>query len=147
MSSICVLTINGKPVKGVIEGNYKSIVEIASAVTAQAKDLAPVDEGRLRNSIMWKTQKDKGGFNDSPDQQAEKEINVYPKANEGYVGSNLDYALYQEFGTRKMAPQPYLRPAILLMQGSPAREIIKRIEAEKMRGVLKEGQKRETFII
>lgn len=28
------------------------------------------------------------------------------------VGTNVEYAVYQEFGTSKMAAQPYLRPAV-----------------------------------
>lgn len=27
------------------------------------------------------------------------------------VGTNVEYAVYQEFGTRHMQPQPYFRPA------------------------------------
>lgn len=27
------------------------------------------------------------------------------------VGTNVEYAVYQEYGTRYMEPQPYLRPA------------------------------------
>lgn len=27
------------------------------------------------------------------------------------VGTNVEYALYLEFGTRRMAPRPFLRPA------------------------------------
>lgn len=30
----------------------------------------------------------------------------------GYIGSNVEYAPYQEFGTSIMDAQPYLRPAI-----------------------------------
>lgn len=54
-----------------------------------ARILAPVDTGRLRSSI-----------------QAHKE----PRA--VVIGTNVEYAAYVEFGTRFMAAQPYLRPAV-----------------------------------
>ncbi len=36
----------------------------------------------------------------------------YGRVNFGDVGSGVDYHLYQEFGTSKMAAQPYARPAL-----------------------------------
>ena len=83
-----------------------------------AKDLAPVDTGNLRNSISHKV------------------VNSEPAA---YIGTNVEYAPYVEFGTgmhsstgggtpkthwaymgddgewhigKPMKPQPYLKPAV-----------------------------------
>lgn len=56
-----------------------------------ATGYAPVDTGNLRASIGYKT--------DESD-------------NTMYVGTNVEYAPYQEFGTYKMAAHPYLRPAL-----------------------------------
>ena len=84
----------------------KGIVEILANVVGKAKALAPVAEkngGRLRSSITWVTSKQKAGG---------ENLNVSPKAHEGYAGSSVYYAIYQEFGTRKMKPQPFMRPAI-----------------------------------
>ncbi len=147
-----IKTINGKPLKGLKEGNEATLEAVAALVTAQAKVLAPVNKqpgmgGQLRNSIMWKTNRDSGGFNDGSGDVAQEEISVLPKPDEAYVGVNLNYAIYQEFGTRYMAPNPYLRPAIAIILGGKAKNIMKRINEERMRGALKEGQKRETFII
>lgn len=50
----------------------------------------PVDTGRLKQSIG--VQKVQDG--------------------EYRVGTNVDYAPYVEFGTRRQAPQPFMRPAI-----------------------------------
>lgn len=52
-----------------------------------------VDTGRLRASYAWRTGKDAGG----------------PFVE---VGSNVEYAPFLEFGTRRMAARPHLRPAV-----------------------------------
>lgn len=68
----------------------KKIEIIALMVEKEAKELCPVRTGRLRASI-----------------HAGKE-NKYTH----YVGTNVEYAPFVEFGTRKMRAQPYLRPAV-----------------------------------
>jgi len=67
----------------------KAVERIAFLIEGEAKKLCPVRTGRLRASIHT------GKIEDG----------VY------YVGTNVHYAPYVEFGTRKMAAQPYLRPA------------------------------------
>ncbi len=67
------------------------IREATRKVQQSAKDLAPVDTGALRNSIKTKMY---------PDQQA------------GVVYTTLEYAPYQEFGTRRMKAQPFMTPAM-----------------------------------
>jgi HK97 gp10 family phage protein len=89
-----------------------------------AKDLAPVDTGALRNSITHKV------------------VDSEPSA---YIGTNMEYAPYVEFGTGQysttgggtpkskwaymgddgkwhvgvpMKPQPYLKPAVADHQGT-----------------------------
>lgn len=121
------------------------VLETCIQIATQAKVLAPVKDGRLRNSVMYKTKFQEGMFNDSGGLSAPKKLDSQPKDNEGYVGSNLDYAVYQEFGTRYTRPQPFLRPAGLIVKGTKAGEVIKRIKEETERGVLKAGMKRETF--
>lgn len=56
-----------------------------------AKKLAPVDTGNLRNSITH--QVDDG-------------------EHAAYIGTNVEYAPYQELGTIHMAAQPFLKPAV-----------------------------------
>ena len=56
-----------------------------------AKGYAPVDTGRLRNSISHDV---------STEEQAV------------YIGTNVEYAPYQELGTRFQPGTPFLRPAI-----------------------------------
>ena len=51
-----------------------------------AKKLAPVDTGNLRNSITHEV--------------------------DAYIGTNVEYAPYQELGTIHMKAQPFLKPAV-----------------------------------
>jgi HK97 gp10 family phage protein len=125
----------------------KSVLALAVKVCAQAKSLVPWKTGRLRNAIMYKGNNAKGSFNDRSGEKADNEINVggLPSDKEVCVGFNLNYGIYQEFGTRKMKPQPFLRPAVALYQGQKAVDIIKKIHDEELRGPLKAGMTRETF--
>ena len=66
-----------------------------------AKELCPVDTGNLRAHIRHVTQLDES------DQVC------------GYVGSDVNYAIYPELGTKYQAPQPYLRPAVQEALNSP----------------------------
>ena len=56
-----------------------------------AKKLAPVDTGNLRNSITHEVD------------------NGEPAA---YIGTNVEYAPYQELGTIHIKAQPFLKPAV-----------------------------------
>lgn len=60
-------------------------------VEGEAKALSPVDTGALRASITSQTQD-----------------------NVCHVGTNVEYAPYQEYGTYKMKAQPFLIPALWL---------------------------------
>ena len=74
-------------------------------VETAAKRLAPVDTGRLKGSITHVMGTENG------EQVA-------------YVGSNVEYAIYQELGTYKMGAQPYLRPALQSVMGSISDEAV-----------------------
>lgn len=74
-------------------------VEKLEALGLEAQNAArrycPVDTGRLRSSI-----RSSGAKRDA----------------RGWVvtvGTNVEYAAYVEFGTRRMRAQPYLRPGVL----------------------------------
>lgn len=71
----------------------KGLAKKAVQVERTAKRLCPVDTGRLRSSITWSLEQDGRG--------------LY-----ALVGTNVVYAAYVEFGTRFMAAQPFLRPAL-----------------------------------
>ena len=71
----------------------RSVLNIEGA----AKDLCPVDTGRLRASIAHK-------------------VSSAPIPDWGSVGTNVLYARHVEFGTKKMKAQPYLRPGLQRVQ-------------------------------
>ena len=74
-----------------------------------AKKLAPVDTGNLRNSITHTVDEEE------------------PSA---YIGTNVEYAPYQELGTIHMKAQPFLKPAV----ADHANEYRKIIENELKNG-------------
>lgn len=98
--------------KAVEEGSEKAILELVTRVTAQAKALAPVDQGQLRNSIMGRVEKEDIGFNDGSGERAPDKIRERAKEGQGFVGTAVLHGIYQEFGTRFTRAQPYLRPAV-----------------------------------
>jgi HK97 gp10 family phage protein len=67
---------------------------IAHQVEGEAKNLAPVDTGALKNSIN--TQK-----------LSEKHY---------IVADGVEYGIYQELGTKKMSAHPFLIPAVELVK-------------------------------
>lgn len=62
---------------------------IGGQVETAAKKLTPVDTGRLRNSITHQEDDD------------------YT-----YVGTDVEYSIFVERGTRKQKAQPFLAPAV-----------------------------------
>lgn len=78
-----------KYIRAVAEGNRKGLTLAALAVQAQASRLAPKDTRNLSNSIAY---------------------NVTDE--DAIIGTNVEYAPYQEFGTSKMSAQPFLEPAL-----------------------------------
>lgn len=71
----------------------KDLVQRCIKVERTAKRLCPVDTGRLRASITHSLESDSRGL-------------------VGVVGTDVHYAPYVEFGTSRMAAQPFLRPAL-----------------------------------
>ena len=69
----------------------KAVTELAFVIEGHAKKLCPVDTGLLRSSILP----------------------VVESWAEAYVGTNVKYAIFVEYGTRKTKAQPYLEPAFL----------------------------------
>ena len=69
----------------------KAVRDLVLIVEAKAKELCPVDTGKLRASIT-------------------PVIQSWAKA---YVGTNTHYAPYVEYGTKMSPAQPFLEPAFL----------------------------------
>jgi HK97 gp10 family phage protein len=91
-----------KAIQGMEQAVSLALEASALLVEGQAKALAPVDTGNLRNSITHEVE-----------------------GQEAKVGTNVEYAPYVELGTVKMAAQPYLNPALEQNKGN-----IKRIFAD-----------------
>jgi len=68
----------------------KVLEEIGLTAETEAKQLAPVDTGRLRASLDHKVE-----------------------GHTVYIGTNVEYGKYQEFGTSNMKAQPFLKPAVI----------------------------------
>jgi len=75
------------PFKMQVAGS-QALAKAAHDIEASAKINAPVDTGNLRNSIS-------------------ADINGMSAE----IGPTADYGIYLEYGTSKMAPQPFLGPA------------------------------------
>jgi HK97 gp10 family phage protein len=69
------------------------LTKIAIMITGAAKQLAPVDTGRLRASIDWSLRRET--------------LDLVAT-----VGSDVKYAVYAELGTSKWEGQPFLVPAL-----------------------------------
>ena len=139
---------HGDAKAAVKEGTKAGMIECAIKVVSQAKAICPVAKehgGRLRNSIMWKSSDKEGGLNNGGGEKAQA---LESKAGDMdvLVGSNVEYSTYQEFGTRNIPPQPFLRPSIAIHgYGKDAAETMKKRAQEVMKGKLEEGQYRVKF--
>lgn len=79
-----------------IDAKVEEAIETALIACAEqaidyATDIVPVDTGNLRNSIT---------------KEYDKSEHVV------YIGTDVEYAPYVEFGTYKMEARPYLKPAV-----------------------------------
>ena len=84
MSNV-VFTDNSVAIKKWLENKSLIFLEEAkSSIASQASKLSPVDTGNLRQSFQT-------------------DSIVVPKEFTAYVGSKLEYAIYQEFGTGEYA--------------------------------------------
>ena len=139
----------GDPKKAVKLAISPSSLDIGVAIASQAKLLAPVDHGQLRNSISVSTLKETKLLNDgrfspktSPMEYAEELDTQGLKSSEAYAGTNSDHAIYMEYGTVKVVAQPFLRPsAELIVGGETPANIIMRYCNEQMERELVERKK------
>lgn len=82
--------------KEIIDLKNEAVARALEAIGIQAEgdvaSLAPVDTGRLRDSITHEVD------------ESEEAV---------YVGTNVEYAAYQEYGTSRMKAHPFLKPGIM----------------------------------
>lgn len=89
---------------------YEAMETLVLMVESSARQNAPVDSGRLRSSISSQVSR------------------TAASVIEGEIGSNVEYAPYQEFGTSEMGAQPYLRPAFAAHQSDFRRLVEEAVE-------------------
>ena len=88
------------------------LVEGALIIAVQAENNCPVDTGFLRSTVFVQA-----GQGDDVE-----------------IGFNAEYASYVEFGTYKMAAQPYLRPALESAETAALSAIVDSVQA-RMRDI------------
>ena len=124
----------------VANGKEITNLMIGAAIASQAKLLAPVDYGQLRNSLSASNLRETKLLNNMAGEKAEALDTQGLKDDEVYVGSNSDHAVAQEYGVgeRSMIAQPFLRPAMeaVVQRKTPA-EIFEKYGREAMDRELK----------
>jgi len=75
-------------------GVQAAMEEVIDLIATKARDMAPVDTGKLRNSIQWTVRK------------MTKDLVT------GSVMANIEYAKYIELGSSNRPPDPFLEPAL-----------------------------------
>lgn len=91
ISDVKITSHKDEAIKAKDEAIARALETMGLVAERYAKGYAPVDTGRLRNSISHEIAQDEGAV---------------------YIGTNVEYAPYQEFGTRYQSGTPFLRPAI-----------------------------------
>jgi HK97 gp10 family phage protein len=104
----------------------KALHEVAERIRDEAKTFCPVDTGSLKKSIRVRTLL-----------SSSTHVKTIGVSAGGYItnpntGKIVDYAIPVEFGTYKMEPQPYMRPA-LDKHKTDLLETIKKMIAESRR--------------
>ena len=131
-------------------GNEEALMKLGIGIVATAKPLAPVDFGQLRNSIQWKTAKSQGGFEAGhaeigkrgrkwTGEETSHQLTDKPEDNVLLVGATARHAIYQEYGTARNRPHPFLRPAIeKYVKGNVVKNTIKNAMDEWLNRKLKQ---------
>ena len=133
----------GNVKSAVANGKAISNLMIGAAIASQAKLLAPVDYGQLRNSLSASNTSKTELLNNMAGEKADALDTQGLKNDEVYVGSNSDHAVAQEYGVgeRKMIAQPYLRPAMeVIVQRKDPAEIFAKYGREAMDRELKRSR-------
>lgn len=124
----------------------KAVRRVAFRVEARAKKNAPVKTGALRSSIYTSTRgtgmlslagivkrvgkkSTAGSFEPLP---------IPTKAATAYVGPSVEYGIFVELGTSRMAAQPFLTPAVEGVQQSLAGEFASLFGESSMGGAFGE---------
>lgn len=129
MSSVAIKIDDAALIKKIKEVTEQNMTKACMSIYADAVRLCETDTGRLKGSLSW-------AISTQRENRARVAVKMYssskhpgkiqygketdgvekPKAVKdeiiGVVGSNVEYALYQELGTSRMNGKPYLMPAL-----------------------------------
>lgn len=124
MSSVETSSNKTSVIRATEKAMKKAARMIGGTVVGHAVELCPVDTGLLRNSITFALGGDAPEIVDYASSTKDSSGNLTeghydgsaPADDDGqitvYVGTNVQYAPYQELGTVKMDARPFLRPAM-----------------------------------
>lgn len=122
------------------DGNELAIYSIVNDVVNECKALSPVEFGQLKNGWMARVKGSDIGFNQGGSKPAERKISPVAKAGEGYVGNAVEHVVWNEFGTRKMAAQPMIRPAIAAhANGQDVKRALKKYQNQAVAAGMRKG--------
>lgn len=135
----------GNPKDAVDKAKKVGNFEVGFAIASQAKLLAPVDYGQLRNSISASSRTQTRGLNDrrftpksTPMETGEPLDTSELKGDEVIAGTNSDHAIFMEYGTIKLPAQPFLRPSVeLIIDRKQASDIVAKYCKDEMDKELK----------
>lgn len=124
------LTTYFNPVIANDKGFEEALATQLSKIVTETKSnmSGHVISGNLRASMMWRTSEMQGGFSPGKDR---KEITPNPKKMTGYAGANVEYFIYEEYGTRYRPAHPMFRAAIALVNGM-SKDIVEQKIKESM---------------
>lgn len=106
---------HGKKVMSVTDqAKIKALTAGALVVHGAAVNLSAIDTGNLRGSISYTVDNAVYGQDSGGGKAASKDQYIKPTSDKdaAYIGTNVEYAPFLEFGTSKMDAQPFLRPAL-----------------------------------
>jgi HK97 gp10 family phage protein len=96
-----------------------ALEKIGLRAETHAKEKCTVDTGLLRNSLTHALDGESTAITEYQDNAGEQKGSYSgnaPKGSSGkrvvYIGTNVEYAPYVEYGTSKQDPQPFLKPAV-----------------------------------
>lgn len=107
----------------------KAVTAACIVIERKAKREVAVDTGRLKASITYMVEGGKQKIVSHKGERIEGISIPYGENYAGVVGSNVEYAPYQEYGTSKMQAHPYLIPAFYASMAE-----IKRIFTDVLNG-------------
>ena len=123
MSSKTGFEDNTNKVKKEIEDSVAiGLTECAIQLEGEIAIRTPVDTGHLRASISYIAPRRR-----SPDEEGSGRLQGDTDSKTAYVGTNVEYAPYVEYGTKRMKAQPYMRTGL-----DAARPALKEIFRRRM---------------